>query len=197
MAMKKQISFLFIALFAVSTTLSAQNQYGRSAVKFNATAVVGVINPSFELALNNHFSLQLEGTGIWHPNEFLNTGHPLVLTGALIEGRWYPINTFKGVYIGPNLGTATWKLSKGVYPKYKESYKNQYQFGNVILAGATVGYQLPLGKHWGIDVTWGLGWTGAMYEGHENSDGSMYVGWNGSVQWLWAYKGGVNIVYRW
>ena len=74
------------------------------------------------------------------------------------------------------------------------------QYTSAFAEGVTAFNSNPFTASW-QDITsglaWGLGYSISAYEGHRKSDGSMYVGWNHSGEWLPAYKGAVNIVYRW
>ena len=167
------------------------------AVKLNAAALLGVVNPAIEVKVHDEFSVQLEGMGIFYPYGVPGTKTPLNLGATFVEAHWYPAETFRGFYMGPNVGWAMWRLSKGLVPAYWGTYPDSYQVGTNIMMGATFGYQFCFSKRWAIDIAWGLGYSISAYEGHRTSDGSMYVGWNHSGEWLPAYKGAVNIVYRW
>ncbi len=198
--MKKILLAIFIGFFTLN--VSAQNgiqpiRENKIAVKLNAAALVGVVNPAIEVKVHKHFSVQLEGMGIFYPYGIPGTDAPLVLGATFTEAHWYPKETFRGFYAGPNVGWGVWKLSKGVVPAYWGTYPESYQMGTNIMMGATLGYQFCIGERWGIDISWGLGYSISAYEGHMTSDGSQYVGWNHSGEWLPAYKGAVNIVYKW
>lgn len=169
----------------------------KTAVKLSAAAVVGIVNPSVEFRAHRNITVGLEGIGIFYPKGFgkLIDG-PVVMAMTFLEGRYYPIESFRGFFVGPNLGFSAWTLSKGIHPMYWGSYANKYQVGYNIMAGVTVGYAFTLTKHWGIELSVGGGYQAGFYEGHCKSDGSMYIGWNGSSEWL-PYKAAVNIVYKW
>lgn len=189
-----------IIVLLLSLTISGFAQEVKEpkmAVKLNAAVLAGVINPSFELSVHKHFSVQIEGWGIFYPYGIPFTNLPLVMSNCFAEAHWYPKETFKGFYVGPNVGWGVWKMSKGLVPAYWGSYPNSYQVGTNIMMGATLGYQFCFGKHWGLDISWGLGYSISAYEGHNSTDGSMYVGWNHSGEWLPAYKAAVNVVYKW
>jgi|SRR5574344_2025600 hypothetical protein len=192
--MKKIV--VIITALCISISLFAQKT-DKIALKLNAAVLVGIVNPSVELYVHDHFSVQLEGWGLFYPKGFLWTKYPIVMSNFFAEAHWYPKETFHGFYVGPNIGWGVWKLSKGLVPAYWGSYPQEYQVGTNLMVGATLGYQFCFGKHWGLDISWGLGYSYSQYEGHKSSDGSMYVGWNASGEWLPAYKGAVNVVYRW
>ncbi len=169
----------------------------KTAVKLNAAAVVGIVNPSVEFRAHKYITVGLEGFGVFYPKGFgkLING-PVVMAMTFVEGRYYPVESFRGFFVGPNIGFSAWTLSKGIHPMYWGSYHNQYQVGCNFMVGLTAGYAFTLTKHWGIEVSVGGGFQNSIYEGHYLSDGSMYIGWNGSSEWL-PYKAAVNIVYKW
>ncbi len=169
----------------------------RIAVKLNAAVVVGIINPSIEFRVHNNITVALESFACFAPKGFLFTKIPLTIATAFVEGRYYPIQSFRGFFVGPNIGYGVWRLSKGIVPAYWHTYPNEYQVGSNFMAGLTLGYQFTLTKHWGLELSWGGGYSISLYEGHRSSDGSMYVGLNKSGEWLPAYKGAVNIIYKW
>lgn len=194
--MRKIISAILVILIG-SSVCHASADSVRTAVKLNAAVVVGVVNPAFELKVHNNFTVGLEGLGIFYPKGFAGiVDGPLVVAMTFLESRYYPKESFKGFFVGPNIGFSVWDLSKGVHPAYWGSYSNAYQVGTNMMIGATIGYAFSLTKHWSIEISAGGGCQVGFYEGHYKSDGSMYIGWNGSTEWL-PYKAALNIVYRW
>lgn len=169
----------------------------RTAVKFNAAVLAGIVNPAVEFRVHKNITMGLEGLGIFYPNGFgkLIDG-PIVAGMTFVEGRYYPIESFRGFFVGPNVGFSAYTLSKGIHPMYWGSYSNQYQVGCNFMVGLTLGYAFTLTKHWGIELSIGGGFQTSVYEGHYQSDGSMYIGWNGSSEWI-PYNAAVNIVYKW
>lgn len=169
----------------------------RTAVKLSAAAAVGIINPSVEFRAHRYITVALEGIGVFYPRGFGKIlDGPVVMAMTFVEGRYYPVESFRGFFVGPNLGFSAWTLSKGIHPMYWGDYANNYQVGYNFMAGITIGYAFTLTKHWGIEISLGGGYQAGFYEGHYKSDGSMYIGWNGSSEWL-PYKAAVNIVYKW
>lgn len=168
-----------------------------TAVKLSAAVVVGLVNPSVEFRVHKNITVALEGIGIFYPKGFgkLIDG-PAVAAMTFIESRYYPSQSFRGFFVGPNIGFSAWTLSKGAHPMYWGNYAHAYQTGYNFMAGITLGYAFTLTRHWGIEVSVGGGYQCGYYEGHFKSDGSMYIGWNGSAEWI-PYKAALNIVYRW
>lgn len=177
--------------------LTEDEELPRTAVKFSAGIVLGVINPAVEIHLFNRVNLQMDVLGCFQAKGFLNTDDPLTLGMSFLEGRYYFREAYRGFFVGPSAGFGVWRLSKCVFPLYKHDYNEQYQVGSNIMLGMTLGYNFPINRHWSIDGAVSGGWSGTRYEGHNRSDGSLYVSWNGSGEWLPVYKGALSIVYRW
>lgn len=191
--------FTFSASWAQKDTVYITDPTPRVAVKLNGTLLLGVINPAVEFRVHRNISLQLEGIGVFQRDGFIwgITDIPLVSTMAFLQGRYYYKECFNGFFTGLHAGFATSLLSKGIAPVYWNTYQNEYQMGRTVLLGLSLGYQLLLSDHWGLDIEWSGGWTNTAYEGHRRSDGSMYVSWNKSGEWLPLYKGSFSVVYRW
>lgn len=164
-------------------------------VKLSATAVIGIINPAVEFRVFDRGTVQMEALGIFYPKGFLGTDRPLTLGASFFEFRYYVKKAFEGFFVGPNAGWGVYRLNKGLVPPYNGVYDGKYQVGSNVMLGATLGYTFRLTDHWGIELSFGGGWQLSKYEGF-NNDGTRYVGWNGSGEWLPAYKGGIYISYR-
>ena len=169
----------------------------RTAAKLNAAVVLGVVNPAVEFRVHRNITVGLEGIGVFYPKGFgkLIDG-PVVMAMTFAESRYYPVESFRGFFVGPNVGFSSYTLSKGIHPMYWGSYSNEYQVVCNFMVGLTLGYAFTLTRHWGIELSVGGGFQTSVYEGHYMSDGSMYIGWNGSSEWI-PYKAAVNIVYKW
>lgn len=180
--------------------LKEEKLYGgnpiKLAVKLNAAVVLGIVNPSVEFRIHKNITVGLEALGVFYPKGFAKIEGPIVMALTFLEGRYYPVHSFRGFFTGANMGFGVWDLSKGIHPQYWGSYSNAYQVGTNFMAGITLGYAFTLAKNWGIELSMGYGCQVGYYEGHYKSDGSMYIGWNGSTEWL-PYKAAVNIVYKW
>lgn len=195
--MKTLYRIVLITLFSTVMVTHLYGEEKKIAVKFNGAALLGVINPSVELKVAKNFSFHFEGMGIFYPYGVPTTDKPLTLGTTFLEGHWYPKETFKGFWCGLNFGWGVWRLTKWLVPAYWGTYPDSYQMGSNIMAGISCGYHIPIGERWGVEISWGGGYSISAYEGHRTSDGSMYAGWNKSGEWLPAYKGAINIVYKW
>ncbi len=169
----------------------------RSAVKLNASALLGVVNPSFELRVHKNISIALEAWGVFYNEGIGNIIQgPVNLGMTFVESRYYPIETFRGFFVGPNVGFAFFCMTKGIHPMFWGAYSDAYQVGHNYMLGVTIGYSFTLTKNWGIEISLGGGYQNTTYQGHNLSDGSMYIDWNESAEWL-PYKAALNIVYKW
>ena len=145
----------------------------RTALKFNALAVVGIVNPAIEVALSPHISLQMDAMGAFYYRNCLGTGVPLTLATTFLEGRYYLRQAFRGLYAGPNLGYGVWKMNKDIAPGYSYGHSS-VQYGSNVMMGLSVGYQWVLSPRWSLDFLWGLGWQHAIYEGY-SAGTTIYV----------------------
>lgn len=194
-------SFSFSCMASGKDSLKMERLYGgepvKTAVKLSAAAVLGIVNPSVEFRAHKNITVALEGLGVFYHNGFAGIiNGPAVLAMTFVEGRYYPVQSFRGFFVGPNVGFSVFNLTKGIHPAFWGQYSGQYQVGTNFMAGVTLGYAFTLTKHWGIEISLGGGYQMGFYEGHYSSDGSMYVGWNSSGEWL-PYKAAVNIIYKW
>ena len=91
----------------------------RTAVKLNAAVVLGAVNPAVEFRVHRNITVGLEGIGIFYPKGFgkLIDG-PVVMATTFAESRYYPVESFRGFFVGPNVGFSSYTLSKGIHPMY-------------------------------------------------------------------------------
>jgi len=199
--MKIRILCILLFLLYGVTGLNARNDSSevtvpRIAVKLNAPIVVGIVNPAIEFSLNQHFTINTEIFGCFYPQGFAFINKRAEMALAFVEARWYPAYSFKGFFVGPNLGYGVWQLSKSLIPEFEKEYKDRYQVGSNFMCGITLGYMFRFSEHWGMELSVGGGYSIAHYEGHVNLDGSMFVGYNGSSEWI-PYKAALSVVYKW
>lgn len=168
-----------------------------TAVKLSAAVALGVVNPAVEFRVHKYLTVSLEAFGCFWPTGFPILNVPVTLGMAFLEGRYYPIEAFRGFFVGPNVGYGVFRMSKSIVPGYEGQYVGKYQVGSNFMAGFTIGYQFTVAKHWGIEISAGRGYQTTDYEGHEASDGSMYIGWNASSEVVLLYKAAVSVVYKW
>lgn len=168
----------------------------RIAVKLSAPVVIGIVNPAVEFSLNRNFTLNTEILGCFYPDGFAFIKGRAQLALAFLEARWYPTLSYKGFFLGPNVGFGVWDMSKSIHPQFWNTGNDIYRVGSNFMCGITLGYMFSFSRHWGMEISVGGGYSISHYEGHTEKDGSMCVGYNGSSEWL-PYKAALSAVYRW
>lgn len=177
---------ILITLLGVLSLSAASQTY----IKTNALYWAALLpNVQVETRLGNQFTFQGEvNASLW---DNLFDGRPLMGLQTIAGVRWYPKQAFKGFYVGADAAFDTYKVSNFItmYPSYL------VQHGVGMYFGATIGYQLPIGKRWNMDFYAGGGWHHGWYYGIDTRTGEEYVPWNKSGEWL-PYKLGVTFAYR-
>lgn len=106
--MKLNKSFILgVALCGATFSMHAQQSevfVPRTNVKLSALAAIGIVNPAVEFRVDEKWSVQLEGMGVFAAENFLGTGYPLQMGAAFVEARWYPKGVFRKFFLAPNLG---------------------------------------------------------------------------------------------
>ena len=79
MRLGKKIILLLVGL-GFTFSLHAQQSVlfvPRTNVKLSALAAIGIVNPAVEFHVDEKWSVQLEGMGVFAAENFLGTGYPL------------------------------------------------------------------------------------------------------------------------
>jgi hypothetical protein len=180
--MKKKLFVLAVTVLSVS--VQAQTRLKGNALYW----ATGVMNVSAETRIAGKWTLN--GDLVYSPWESLD-GNPMKFGQAIAESRFYPKGAFDGFYVGAY--GAYHRLFK--FTKWNYINKDNYQRGNGMSFGATVGYQLKISDRWGLDMYAGYGWQHSTYKGFKKSSGEMYADTNGSGEWL-PYKLGVAFTWQ-
>lgn len=167
-------------------------------IKLNASTLVGVVNPAVEFRVFNKGSVQLEGWGVYAPENFLGTGYPCSLALMYGEFRFYPKQVFRGFFCGVHVGAGVYRLNKNILPIF--GYLKDpasIQVGQNLIVGLTAGYHFTFDRHWGLELVVGFGRQFSTYESYtHNEDGTVtYRSLNGSAEYL-PTKAGVLVTYR-
>lgn len=171
-------------------------------VKLNSLALIGIVNPAFEIRIAPEITIQTEALCSFYFTNFIGTGKPFALGSLFVEGRYYTRNAFHGFYSGPVIGGGVFKMNKGVYPMYSGYGKGteNYQHGCNVMAGLSLGYHILLSHHWSMDLNIAGGYQRTTYQGYKKykpeDPFEEYVGVNYSAEWLPVFKGGIYIGYR-
>lgn len=188
--MKKVISSV-ILLCAISLTANAQI----AEFKVNVAAgAVAIFNPSIEVGFGKYSAVSMDFVGAFAENNYLGTGHPLLLSFGLMGYRFYiKPDVHKGFFVGADLGFNTFKMNKNIVPFYGDM-GGRDDVGYGIVMGATIGYKFLFRQRWGLECSLSFGWQHSQHEGF-NQNGEKLFDMNASAEWL-PYKAGIYITYR-
>ena len=211
MGLGKKIILLLVGL-GFTFSLHAQQSVSfvpRTNVKLSALAAIGIVNPAVEFRVDEKWSVQLEGMGVFAAENFLGTGYPLQMGAAFVEARWYPKGVFGKFFLAPNVGGGAFRLNKNILHKFfgwasDLNYKkpeNEIQIGHNFIGGVTLGYvfTFPKNPHWSIEANWSFGRQWAKYESyiHVENKKILYGEMGGSAEYMPFYRGGIFVAYKW
>lgn len=165
-------------------------QIGEAQTRLKANMVywaVGIVNASVETKLSSHWTFN--GELVYSPWKSIDGNHFEFLQ-IIPEARYYVKSAFDGFYLG---GYGSFQF----FDMTKWNYWNQhkYQRGRGFSLGLNIGYAYSIDDTWGIDVYIGAGWQNSQYRGYDTRTHEMYVGWNGSGEWL-PYRLGIALSYQ-
>lgn len=172
--------------------------------KLNLLLAVGVVNPAVEWRLNDHGSMQFEAIGMFYLREMWNTERPLMMGNAFLEYRHYFKETFKGFYLGPDVGWGVWKMNRQMVPGYQheedEDIIHSWQMGCNVLCGLSAGLQFTFGKgsRWGMDINWAIGGCYSWFDSFTRDEYYHYRpgAKKNDFNFLPLYKGGIFLTYK-
>ena len=203
---------LGVALCGATFSLHAQQSDAfvpRTNVKLSALAAIGIVNPAVEFRVDEKWSVQLEGMGVFAAENFLGTGYPLQMGAAFVEARWYPKGVFRKFFLAPNVGGGAFRMNKNILHKFfgwapDLDYKkpeNSVQIGHNFMGGVTLGYvfTFPKNPHWSIEANWSFGRQWAKYESysHKGDELVLHGKMGGSAEYMPFYRGGIFVAYKW
>lgn len=148
---------------------------------------LGIVNMSVETRLADKWAFNVDA--VYSPWRGIN-GNPMKFAQLIPEVRYYPKGVFNGFYAGAYAGGHL--LIK--FTKWNYINTGKYQKGEGFSFGGTVGYEYRINNSWMLDLYAGFGWQDTFYKGYEDN-GTMYVGRNGSGEWI-PYKIGAAFTYR-
>lgn len=181
-------------LFLVGSSLHSQE---KRPVYLKANALflpLGIVNAGAEFGLSKNTTLQADV--FISPWKSLFGNHAQVYM-AHLEGRYYFDESFRKWYIGLNVGSGVFDLTKWNY-----FGTENYQRGFTFMGGATVGYQFQWKENWNIDLFLGGGTVQSFYHGYaRQTDPPGFYRYDGAAGWnksgeLIPYRGGLLISYK-
>ena len=203
---------LGVALCGATFSLHAQQSDAfvpRTNVKLSALAAIGIVNPAVEFRVDEKWSVQLEGMGVFAAENFLGTGYPLQMGAAFVEARWYPKGVFRKFFLAPNVGGGAFRMNKNILHKFfgwapdlnYKKHENAVHVGHNYMGGLTLGYvfTFPKNPHWSIEANWSFGRQWAKYESYTPLGDNLihHEELGGSAEYLPFYRGGIFVAYKW
>jgi hypothetical protein len=203
---------LGVALLGATFSMHAQQSEAfvpRTNVKLSALAAIGIVNPAVEFRVDEKWSVQLEGMGVFAAENFLGTGYPLQIGAAFVEARWYPKGVFRKFFLAPNVGGGAFRLNKNILHKFfgwasdlnYKKHEDAVHVGHNFMGGVTLGYvfTFPKNPHWSIEANWSFGRQWAKYESYIPFGDNLihHEELGGSAEYLPFYRGGIFVSYKW
>ena len=186
--------YLFKGLIVLLFLLCVPALSAQVALKTNALygGLSQTPNVSAEFFLNP--SLTLDATVGFNPFTF-NDGkkwkHLLLQPGL----RFWSCEAFNGFFWGVHAHWAAFNLAKGLPLGIEPvNLKNNRFEGQLAGAGASVGYQWPLSKHWSLEAEAGLGYVYIWYDQYRCDHCGDFVK-DGDRNYVGPTKAVLNIVY--
>lgn len=181
---------LFFSLLFATFSLSAQTQ-----LKWNVPATLVLVpHIGLETSVNEKWTYQGDvAASFWKSFK----GRPVQATWLSNELRFYPNESFKGFYAGPNLGLIiASKIRKPTYTTNKF-----YQKGYNIMMGATTGYMFHLSSNLTLDINVGGGFGQGFMKHYETATGKRHDRPEGSPlnktgEWWPVYRAGVMLGFK-
>ena len=151
----------------LSASESGRQSAGRLALKTNLL-YAAVLLPSIELEwrLSDYWTMGVEGNMAWWKKRTDHKCYQLAIANTMVR-RWMRGGSLrKGFYIGAFAGAGLYDFENG-----KKGY-----LGEGVMAGLSIGYLWPLGRHFAIEAEAGGGWMMTRYKEYIPYEGHhLYV----------------------
>lgn len=181
---------LFLCLIFSTSSLTAQTR-----LKWNVPATALLVpHVGVETTVGAKWSYQADAAAsFWKSFK----GYPVKATLISNEMRFYPKESMKGFYAGPNLGVIL--ASKIRKPSYKTN--RFYQKGFNIMMGASTGYVFNLSENLTLDFTVGGGFGQGFMKHYETANDIRYdrpegAPLNKTGEWWPVYRAGVMLGFK-
>lgn len=118
-----------------------------------------IMNIGFEMQLSSHISVSLP---IWYCPWFISAKRSLRVAALQPEGRWWFTHPGKGHFGGIHASIAWYNLKWG-------RYRYQDRCCPLLGAGLTYGYAFRFDRHWGLELSAGIGYAYLRYDRFYNT----------------------------
>lgn len=153
-----------------------------------------IFNPSVEVGLGDVSAITLDYLGAYAKEDFLNTGHPFLISMGLFGYRRYIWSDHRvGFFVGGDFGLDLFRMNKSIVPLVAKGSDNGYDVGYGYLLGATIGYKFNLSRRLNLEANLSGGWHYAVHECY-TYEGVRVVEFNPSGEWT-PYKAGIYLSY--
>lgn len=143
-------------------------------------------NIRLECFINDRWSVSLEGDVAWWSNESSNKCYQLALVSPEVRRLLIPRGPWHGMYIGAFVGAGLYDLESG---------SKGYQ-GSGAMAGVSVGYKWPLGKHLWMEAAVGAGYLYTRYKQYRPQDGHYIYELTRSTNYIGPLKLELSLAWR-
>lgn len=159
---------LFVSLLcAFSLSLSnanAQHLGVKSNILYDATTT---INLGVEFSISKKMSIDLPFN--YNPWNFKG-GERFKSFGVQPEFRYWFCKKFSGNFIGIHTHYSLFNIGNLPFKMFNKNLKDSRYEGYLYGVGISYGYQWALSKHWGIELTAGLGYARIVYKKYPCGD---------------------------
>ncbi len=188
-------SLLNVAMSHSSAKRGFKKRVMTATFKINTLLIAGVISPTFEYRLSEHFSIQANALGILSPNGFFFTDRPFLMLAGFVESRYYPKETFRGFFVGINTGAGLFNMSHGIIPMYWAQEDNGVMHrGLLVVGGGSLGWTFPVGDTFTLEPFMSAGLINLQWTNYV--DKIQVSDTKKSRIQVFAYNGGINIGYK-
>lgn len=113
-----------------------------------------IMNLGVEVEITPHISVALP---VWYCPWFISDKHSLRVAALQPEGRWWLRNPGEGHFAGIHASVAWYNMKWGRY-RYQD---NKHP---LLGAGLTYGYTFRFHRHWGLELSAGVGFVHTRYD---------------------------------
>lgn len=140
-------------------------------------ALVGVVNPAFEITLSKKSTFQTELVySPWNSINIKGVESPMKFLIFLNDYRYYFKEHNNGWYGEANAGMMAFNMTKPYFRDGKVHFKQTSGKGYGFMLGVSVGYEWILNDRWLLDAYFGWAWMNSHYNPYALVDGVVEGG---------------------